>query len=284
MNSEERALIDALFERLRQVADAPRDGEAEALIAQRVREAPYAPYALAQSVLVQEHALQAANARLEELQGQVAELQARLDAAPATGRAPDAAQGSFLGGLFGGGRGTSVPSAGGREGFPVTPASGSGDPRAAQVAPPQPFARPGFGAGGFGGGGGGFLSSALTTAAGVAGGALLYDGIRSMMGGSGSPFGGGEAKAAEAPAAATGDAASTGGDTGSFWNPWGDSGKDSGKEAADTKADSTQTADASNASGDLSDPFGFDDQLAATDDDTGFDGGLDGGYDDTGWA
>ncbi|MFK8253413.1 DUF2076 domain-containing protein [Ancylobacter terrae] len=282
MNSEERALIDGLFERLRQVADAPRDTEAEALIAQRVREAPHAPYALAQSVLVQEHALRAANARLEELQAQVDQLQARLDTAPPTRQTPDAAQGSFLGGLFGAGRGTSVPSAGGREGFPVppSPSAGYGDPRLAPAAPPQsPFARPGFGAGG-----GGFLSSALTTAAGVAGGALLYDGIRSMMGGSGSPFGGGEAKAAEAPAGAGDTTANTGGDAGSFWNPWGDSGKDGGKDAADAKPDGTQeAADASTASGDLSDPFGLDDHLASTDD-TGFDGGLDGGYDDTGWA
>ena len=38
------------------------------------------------------------------------------------------------------------------------------------------------------GGGGGFLRSALTTAAGVAGGALLFEGIRSMLGHNPGPF------------------------------------------------------------------------------------------------
>jgi hypothetical protein len=36
---------------------------------------------------------------------------------------------------------------------------------------------------------GGFLRSALATAAGVAGGALLFDGIRSLFAQTGSPFG-----------------------------------------------------------------------------------------------
>jgi hypothetical protein len=40
-----------------------------------------------------------------------------------------------------------------------------------------------------GGGGGGFLRTALTTAAGVAGGALLFEGIRNLMGGSPGAFG-----------------------------------------------------------------------------------------------
>ena len=44
---------------------------------------------------------------------------------------------------------------------------------------------------GFGGGGSSFLGSALATAAGVAGGALLYDGLRSAFGNHGSSMLGG---------------------------------------------------------------------------------------------
>jgi hypothetical protein len=39
--------------------------------------------------------------------------------------------------------------------------------------------------------GGGFLRSALTTAAGVAGGALLFEGISGLLGHNAGPFGGG---------------------------------------------------------------------------------------------
>ncbi|HSI42655.1 MAG TPA: DUF2076 domain-containing protein [Xanthobacteraceae bacterium] len=227
MSPEERALIDGLFERLRPMADAPRDAEAEALIARRTGEQPHAPYALAQTVLVQEHALKQAQARIEEL-----EAQAETARAEAGREAP---QNSFLGGLLGG-RTTSVP----RTGTP--PIGGRGafadaaPPPMPQAQAPMPMAQ---GRGGLSGGG--FLASAMTTAAGVAGGALLFHGISSMLGGS-------EAKAAESaaePAAAA--------------SPWGDAAKDdAAKDASDT-----DTADA--ASGDTGiDPFG-DDTASAQD-------------------
>lgn len=282
MNAEERALIDGLFDRMRAVADVPRDAEAEALIAQRVAQAPHAPYALTQTVLVQEHALQAANARIEELEAQ---LRARPEPAPQ-------GSGSFLGGLTGA-RTTSVPPAGQR------PAGGSFDYPAGQQGgqlqggpvPGQP-AMPARSALGGGFGGGGFLSSALTTAAGVAGGALLYDGIRSMIGGSGSPFGAGEAKASdtaagEAKADSSANDASGSGE-GSSWSPWGDSKADADKTAADnTDADKTGTGGADTAADSPADagqdPDGFFGNDLASDE-TGFDGGLDGGFDDSGWA
>ena len=47
--------------------------------------------------------------------------------------------------------------------------------------------------------GGGFLRSALATAAGVAGGALLFDGIRNLLGHSGSPFGALDTSASASP-------------------------------------------------------------------------------------
>ena len=53
MNDQERQVIDDIFQRLEQVANQPRDPEAERYIADKLRRQPYAPYALAQAVFVQ---------------------------------------------------------------------------------------------------------------------------------------------------------------------------------------------------------------------------------------
>jgi hypothetical protein len=185
MTPEERQLITGLFDRMRNVEPTEKDREAETLISQSVRAMPDAPYMLVQSVLVQDQALQQADARIRQLEERVR----ALDQPARTG----SGGGSFLGGLFGGGRSsepqarpTSVPPIGGRP----APAGGGpqtwGQPPAGQpwgqptagMAPPQPAPRAG----------GGFLQSAISTAAGVAGGVLLADSIRGMMHGS-SPFG-----------------------------------------------------------------------------------------------
>lgn len=223
MTPEERALIDGLFDRMRSVAGQPRDAEAEALIARRVTEAPHATYALAQSVLVQEHALQQAYGRVQELEAQLADAEAR--AADAQQR--PSGSGGFLGGLFGGGR-SSVPSAGARDGrapMGLPPGYGQQNGYAPQPGYAQQGGYPqqGYGQGGMqqgvppagpwgqqaapqrgGFGGGGFLQGALATAAGVAGGALLYDGIKNMMTG-------GEGAVAQAAAAELGKPEAAGG-------------------------------------------------------------------------
>jgi hypothetical protein len=117
---------------------------------------------LAQTALVQEHALKGAQAR-------IADLEARLvQGAPAA--APTAPRRSFLSGLMGGG---DEPAAA-RPGY--MPA-----PQAAPVAAPSPAP---WGARG----GPSFLQTALSTAAGVAGGALLFQGIEHLLGYGGSPF------------------------------------------------------------------------------------------------
>ena len=99
MTPEERNLVIELFDRLATLEDAQRDPEAERLIKDGLRQAPNAPYALVQTVLVQDEALKRADARIRELEGG-AEAEAPRDA-------------SFLGGvresLFGRSRG-SVPS------------------------------------------------------------------------------------------------------------------------------------------------------------------------------
>jgi len=50
MNEQERQVIDDIFRRLEQVANQPRDPEAEHFIAEKLRQQPYAPYAMAQAV------------------------------------------------------------------------------------------------------------------------------------------------------------------------------------------------------------------------------------------
>ena len=96
MTPQERDVIAGIFDRLKQAANQPRDPEAERYIAERLREQPYAPYAMAQSVYVQEQALTNLQAQVEDLQAQVRDLQTKQAEAPAQ-------SGGFLSGIFGGG-------------------------------------------------------------------------------------------------------------------------------------------------------------------------------------
>jgi hypothetical protein len=188
MTPEERQLIAGLFERMRGFGAPEKDRDAEALINQQIRALPDASYMLVQSVLVQEQALQNAQDRIQDLEARLQELEG--------GEAPRKS-GGFLGGYWGGRRDaeprtSSVPQVGGRA---TPPAYESRSPWSQpQAAPPAQAQAPAPAAAG----GGGFMRSALTTAAGVAGGMLLADGLRNMMGGAhagssatGSPFGGG---------------------------------------------------------------------------------------------
>ncbi len=50
MNDQERQVISDIFERLEQVANQPRDPEAERFIQEGSAEQPYAPYAMAQAI------------------------------------------------------------------------------------------------------------------------------------------------------------------------------------------------------------------------------------------
>jgi hypothetical protein len=156
MQSQERDLIAGLFGRLQPFESQPRDPEAEALIKDFVARQPASPYLFVQTVLVQEQALKAAQERIAELEAQA-------------GAAPAAA--GFLG---------SAPKIGpwgsqAQAAAPQAPVPSTRSPLQAALAP-QPA-------------GGGFLRTAMVTAAGVAGGALLFEGIRSLMGSNPGPFG-----------------------------------------------------------------------------------------------
>ena len=157
MQAQERELIAGLFGRLQPFESQPRDPEADSLIRDYITRQPAAPYLLVQTVLVQEQALKAAQQR-------IAELEANAGGAPASS--------GFLG---------SAPRLGPWGAQPAAQAP-------AQAAPatrsPLQAALSGQPAGG-----GGFLRSAMATAAGVAGGALLFEGIRGLMGHNPGPFG-----------------------------------------------------------------------------------------------
>jgi hypothetical protein len=192
MTPEERGLITGLFERLKRADNGVRDREADDLINKLVVELPAAPYLLTQTVLVQEHALNNAQAHIAELEKA---LEAAKQERP---RGAEATTGSsFLGGLLGRGpwgarEEAPSPSPGAQPARSPAPSQAPA-PSAPQQAPaPQPH---------YGGSvpvtnpvsypsGGGFLHQALSTAAGVAGGALLYDGIRSLFYRNPGPFAG----------------------------------------------------------------------------------------------
>jgi hypothetical protein len=166
MTPEERQLISDLFDRMRSYGAPEKDREAEDLIYRSVRANPDAPYLLVQSVLVQEQALQQADERIQDLEARVRELEGPQQRS----------SGSFLGSLSPWGRseparGSSVPTIGSR----AAPA-GAESQRPWSQQPAQPTAQQPAA-------GGGFMRTALSAAAGVAGGMLLADGIRNMMGG-----------------------------------------------------------------------------------------------------
>ncbi|MAM74177.1 DUF2076 domain-containing protein [uncultured Tistrella sp.] len=161
MDAQDRKAIDDLFAKLGQVerSAGARDAEAEQFIRQRVDAQPGSPYYMAQTIVIQEHALNAAQARIQELEQQLA-------SRPASG-------GGFLSGLFGG-----------------------GSRQAPQPQPRQAYAQQGYGQQqpGYGqqpGGapwgaqpqrsGGGFLAGAAQTAMGVAGGVVLGNMIAGML-------------------------------------------------------------------------------------------------------
>src|SRR5258708_15158059 len=66
MTPQERQRIGELFDRLASLENGPRDPDAEAMIREGFRRAPNAAYSLVQTVLVQDEALKAANAHIQE--------------------------------------------------------------------------------------------------------------------------------------------------------------------------------------------------------------------------
>ncbi|WKJ91684.1 DUF2076 domain-containing protein [Methylomonas montana] len=155
MNLQERNQLSQFLNQLSEVKLSAKDTEAETLIQEAVAKQPDAAYLLVQRALLQDQALNAAKAQINDLQNQ-------LQNAAGTQR------GGFLG---------SDPwaqPAANNGGVP-----GAGNYQVPRGAPAQPQS-----AGFFGGNGGGssFLGNIATTAAGVVAGSFLFQGIENLMG------------------------------------------------------------------------------------------------------
>jgi hypothetical protein len=199
MTPQERQLVDDLFDRLAKLESAPRDADATAAIAQGMRNAPNAAYALVQTVLLQDEVLKRANQRIQELE------QALGSAQPSGQSQSGGFLDSMRDAVFGKEPRGSVPNVPPPPPAQNRPVWNSGQvmqqmPQQGQYQEPYgqgpygqgsygqgPYGQGGFGQpyGGspIGGGGGSFLGTAAATAAGFVGGSLLLNSIRSMMGG-----------------------------------------------------------------------------------------------------
>jgi hypothetical protein len=172
MTPQERELIADLFDRLAQLENQPHDPDAERALREGLRRAPHSIYPLVQTVLIQDEALKAANARIEALESGATE------AGPAR---PTGFLDNMRDVLFGrteAGRDSVPPVRPGSQlpPRPAAPQSPFGQPYAqdALAQPPQ---------------GPSFLGTAAATAAGMVGGSLLLEGVRSALGGhQGGPF------------------------------------------------------------------------------------------------
>ena len=188
MNAQEQTLIENLFQQLRQLNGQPKDGQAEAWVRQQAQQTPDALYWLTQRGLLLEQALQQA-------QQQEAQLQAQLVEARAAATKPAGGSGSSGGSFLGAGLDThfgrtpdanlaSRSPAGYAPSYPqnnVAPAGYGDTPApassgrwfgAAPAAPASMPAQPSAGSAA-----GGFLGQAAASAAGVAGGMLLFNGL-----------------------------------------------------------------------------------------------------------
>jgi hypothetical protein len=242
MTPQEESMLNDLIGRVQQTQLTEKDPEAEQLLNQSLGRNPNALYILAQTVLVQNYALEQAQGQLNELRQQTQALQQQ-----------PAHTTSFLGNLL-----------------------GHRDP-----VPPPPPPQPGYGASPYGQpwnqppsygppppAGSSFLRSAATTAAGVAAGALAFQGIESLMGGFGHSagfgggsglFGGGEGRPEETV----------------INNYYDDSGREHGRVDNTSLGDSGgDAANLQQASDDLKDDGGYQDDSSLDDtsyDDSSFD-------------
>ncbi len=170
MTPQEEQLLNSLVERVNSTQLQEKDPEAEALLNRSLGSNPDAHYILAQTVLVQNIALEQAKAQLAQLQQ--AQQQAQAQQPP---RAT-----SFLGGLLGH--------------HDPAPQPVSAPPQQTYVPPPPPpppaYAQPQFQQeppqyAPVAAGPPSFLRGAMQTAAGVAAGALAFEGVEAVLHGLG---------------------------------------------------------------------------------------------------
>ncbi|MFM9883825.1 MAG: DUF2076 domain-containing protein [Burkholderiales bacterium] len=160
MTPQETGLLNEFLSQLTQVRGIIKDPAADVLIAKATAQQPDATYLLVQRSLLLDQALDEAKHQIEKLEAELRGTRAQ----------PPAAAGGFLSGVSAWGRKPAVAAAPAFAGAARQPAASMAvAPQAAQSA---------MG----GGGGGGFLGRAAATAAGVVGGAFLFQGISQLMG------------------------------------------------------------------------------------------------------
>jgi hypothetical protein len=166
MTPQEQEMLQGLIQRVNQTQLQEKDFDAEEMLRQTMGKNPDALYILAQTVLVQQYALDQAQSQLEQLRQQQPQRST-----------------SFLGNLLGR---TEEPT----RTAPPPP------PPPPQYVPQQYVPAPGYASGYGAPQSGGFLRGAMQTAAGVAAGALAFESIEGLMhgfghaAGYGSGFGG----------------------------------------------------------------------------------------------
>jgi hypothetical protein len=175
MTPQEQQLLEGLTSRINQTVLNEKDSEAEQYLQQSLGRNPDALYILAQTVLVQQYALDQAKQQLDQANQQLDQLKQQA--------AQPQKHASFLGSLLGS-NDPAPPPPPPSQYTPVNnpgPAYGAPQYGAPQYSQPQ-YAQPGYGQPAYGQPqGGGFLRSAMQTATGVAAGALAFEGIESLM-------------------------------------------------------------------------------------------------------
>jgi hypothetical protein len=166
MTQDERNMLTDLANKISQTPAPPKDAEAEEFIRTRIGNRPDALYLMTQTVLIQ-------NLAIQHAQQQIQELQERCKQPTAGGASP------FLGQQAASGRGFGGGSA---QQYSPPPPQYAAQYAAPSPANPSPSAAPSF------------LRGAAQTAAGVAAGALAFEGIQALFshpGYGGGFFGGG---------------------------------------------------------------------------------------------
>lgn len=201
MTAQEQELLQGLVDRVSKTQLAEKDSDAENMLQNSLGKNPDALYILAQTVLVQQYALEQAQRQLAQAQQQMNDLRTQNQQLQQQAQQPKHT--SFLGSLLG--RDDDPPRQAPAPPPPPPPAvqgqSSQGQYAPVPSYPQQSYPQQGYpqqgGFGqpaGYGGGfgapqGGGFLRSALQTATGVAAGALAFQGVESLMHGFGHAAG-----------------------------------------------------------------------------------------------
>jgi hypothetical protein len=151
MNPQEKVQLEQFLLQLNSTQAGAKDSDANALIAESVKQQPDAAYLLVQRAMGLEMALQVA-------QKQMAEMQAQID--------QTSKPSGFLSGINSWGRAAPAQAAPANAMAAARPAAGAAQPSSW---------------------GSGMLGAIATTAVGVVAGSMLYQGIQSMMGHNSSP-------------------------------------------------------------------------------------------------